>query len=81
VGVAHAEVEAPLAYDAAAVPNPAVAGAAGKEPSDALEIAREPAAVSTESRAVDAEIALVKMKKHRGFFHSVGHFFARIFGD
>jgi hypothetical protein len=81
VGVAHAEVEAPLAYDAAAVPNPAVAGAAGKEPSDALEIAREPAAVSTESRAVDAEIDLVKMKKHRGFFHSVGHFFARIFGD
>lgn len=79
VGVAHAEVQAPLAYSAAVTPNPEIPGAVGKAPSVLAE-AKLPAAVTTESQAVDAEIAPVKMKAHRGFFHSIGHFFARMFG-
>ncbi|MGH9585426.1 MAG: hypothetical protein ACRD3F_00625 [Acidobacteriaceae bacterium] len=79
VGVAHAEVMAPLAYDAAVTPNPEVQGAAGKAPS-VLADAKVPASVNTESQAVYAEIAPVKVKAHRGFFHSIGHFFATIFG-
>lgn len=80
VGVAHAEVQAPLAYSAAATPNPEVPGAAGKAP-NALAEAKLPAAVRTESQAVDAEIAPVKAQAHRGFFHAIGHFFAKMFGD
>jgi hypothetical protein len=34
IGVAHAEVSAPIAYNASATPNPAKAGAAGTEPSE-----------------------------------------------
>ncbi|MFZ0663000.1 MAG: hypothetical protein WAM66_09935 [Acidobacteriaceae bacterium] len=79
VGVAHAEVEAPIGYDAVATPNPEVAGAAGKEP-EALRTAARPTSVETESQTVDAEIAPVKPKKPGGFFHSIGHFFAKIFG-
>lgn len=80
VGVAHAEVAAPIAYDSAAVPNPQVKDAAGKAP-EMLSRASKPASVVTESQRVNAKIAPVKEKRHRGFFHSIGHFFARIFGD
>ena len=80
VGVAHAEVQAPLTYSAAATPNPEVPDAAGKAP-EALAQAKLPAAVKTESRTIDAEIAPVKAKTHRDFFHAIGHFFARMFGD
>jgi hypothetical protein len=34
IGVAHAEVSAPIAYNASATPNPAKAGAAGTEPAE-----------------------------------------------
>jgi hypothetical protein len=70
VGVAHAEVQAPIAYDATATPNPALPSAAG------------PAPVSTESQTVNTQIAELQppKEKHGGFFHSIGHFFAKIFG-
>lgn len=73
VGATHAEVEAPIAYDATATPNPSLPGAAG------------PAPVSTESHPLNADIAAVTpaqmpQQKHAGFFHSVGHFFAKMFG-
>jgi hypothetical protein len=81
VGQVHAEVAAPITYDAGATPNPAVSGAAGKEPA-ALSEAKVPAAVDTNSQPVNAEIAAVPpARAHRGFFHSVGHFFAKVFGD
>jgi hypothetical protein len=78
VGVAHAEVAAPIAYSAALTPNPEAPGAAEKAPS-ALESAGKPAAVRLESQTLDAEIAPVKEKPHRGFFGSIGHFFKEIF--
>lgn len=70
VGAAHAEVQAPIAYDATATPNPSLPGAAG------------PAPVSTESQPVNTQIADVQLpkEKHGGFFHSIGHFFAKVFG-
>ena len=94
VGVAHAEVEAPITYDAAKTPNPAKPGAAGVEPHSPCEnvshpgitcdpvISTDPAPVSTESGPVSAEIPPVQTapKEHGGFFHSLGHFFARVFG-
>ena len=79
VGVAHAEVAAPIAYSSALTPNPEAPGAAGKAPA-ALSDAKLPAAVQTQSQTVDAEIAPVRaMKPHRGFFRSIGHFFKDIF--
>lgn len=94
VGVAHAEVEAPITYDAAATPNPAKPGAAGVEPHSPCEngshpgvvcdpATSRPAPLSTESRPVNAEIPPVQgaQKKHGGLFHSLGHFFARVFGS
>lgn len=97
VGQVHAEVQAPITYDAAATPNPAVKDAAGKEPSSPcdkashpgvicdLAITTDPAAIKTESQTVNAEIQPVPtvqapQKKRGGFFHSVGHFFAKVFG-
>jgi hypothetical protein len=79
VGVAHAEVAAPIAYDAALTPNPEAPGAAGKAPA-ALSDAKLPAAMQTESQMVDAEIAPVQAAKpHGGFFRSIGRFFKDIF--
>lgn len=81
VGQVHAEVAAPITYDAAATPNPAAPGAAGKEP-PAVVAAKTPAPVTTDSQPVNTEIASLPAEKpHRGFFHSVGHFFAKVFGD
>jgi hypothetical protein len=78
VGVAHAEVAAPIAYSSTLTPNPEAPGAAGKAPS-VMEGAGKPAAVRLESRTLDAEIAPVRVKPHRGFFGSIGHFFKEIF--
>jgi hypothetical protein len=61
VGTVHAEVEAPITYDAAATPNPKAAGAAGMEPA--------PATAGTAPK-----------KRQGGFFHSIGHFFSKVFG-
>ncbi|MGC2163282.1 MAG: hypothetical protein WA634_15345 [Silvibacterium sp.] len=65
VGTVHAEVQAPIGYDAAKTPNPAAPGAAGAAPVEAN------GALTT---------AAAKPKKQHGVFHSIGHFFARIFG-
>jgi len=64
-GTTHAEVEAPIAYDAAATPNPKAPDAAGKAPVSA-------------STGAAAPVTSAK-KKRGGFFHSIGHFFAKIF--
>lgn len=81
VGVAHAEVQAPITYDAVATPNPAAKGAAGIEPK-AFSAARVPAPVDTDSQPVNGQISGLQAgpQTHRGFFHSIGHFFARVFG-
>jgi hypothetical protein len=80
VGQVHAEVQAPITYDAAATPNPAAADAAGPAPA-ALSAAKTPAAVETDSEPVKGEIASVPSPRaHRGFFHSIGHFFSKVFG-
>lgn len=72
VGVAHAEVEAPIAYDSAATPNPEAAGAAGVAPA--------PVTAPDSSTGAAAAPAAAKPKKQGGFFHSLGHFFSRMFG-
>lgn len=78
-GVPHVEVAAPIAFDSAVTPNPAVKGAAGKAP-EIVSQASHPASVKTESPSLNAEIAPARpAKNHHGFFHSIGHFFARIF--
>jgi hypothetical protein len=69
-GVAHAQVEAPIAYNSSATPNPAAPGAAGPEPASAPQAAA----------AAPAETAAPPPKKQGGLFHSIGHFFAKIFG-
>ena len=79
VGVAHAEVAAPIAYSSALTPNPEAPGAAGKAP-EALSHAKVPTKVRTQSQTLDAEIApATSPKPHRGFFRSIGHFFKEIF--
>lgn len=79
VGVAHAEVAAPIAYNSALTPNPEVPGAAGKAPAT-LSDAKLPAALHTESQTLDAEITPARAAKpHRGFFRSIGHFLKDIF--
>jgi hypothetical protein len=94
VGEVHAEVEAPITYDAAATPNPAAKGAAGKEPApcpggalcDPMKITADGTSLlPTESQPVNAKIQPVPafqtpQKKHGGVFHSIGHFFSKVFG-
>jgi hypothetical protein len=91
VGTPHAEVQAPIGYDAAATPNPAAPGAAGAGPSACRSTAspgcpnlsiQSPASPPTESQPVTAQIPPVSApQKHQGgFFHSIGHFFSKIFG-
>ncbi len=90
VGVAHAEVQAPITYDAAATPNPAGPGAAGPAPKICKSTASPgcpnlstsaDSAMPTEPD-LNAEIPPVQgaPKKRGGFFHSFGHFFSRMFG-
>jgi len=95
VGQVHAEVQAPIGYDAGATPNPAVKGAAGKAPEGCkstmspgcpnLSISNPTASLSTSPSTTNTEIEVVPaaqmpVKKHRGFIHAIGHFFARMFG-
>lgn len=84
VGRVHAEVEAPITYDAAKTPNPEAKGAAGKEPVVSVSKSADPA--PTESQTLDAQIAAVQpvqmpQRQHGGFFHSIGHFFSKMFGQ
>jgi len=72
-GVAHAQVEAPITYDAKATPNPALPGAAGAAPETAASEATPPA-------AAQAPLPAHKPANQVGFFHSIGHFFSRLFG-
>ncbi len=67
VGQVHAEVQAPIAYDAAKTPNPEAKGAAGAD-----------LAGSTSEDAATAPTK-TKAKKQGGFFHAIGHFFAKMF--
>ena len=72
-GTPHAEVEAPITYDAASTPNPAKPGAAGTEPA---------AATPPTPPTTAAEVAAPppKPKKQGGLFHAMGHFFGKLFG-
>jgi hypothetical protein len=94
VGMAHAEVQAPIGYDAGATPNPAVKDAAGKAPEchttpgpgcPDLAISNPTASLSTSHSSSNAQIEAVpekrmSLKRHRGFFHAIGHYLARFFG-
>jgi hypothetical protein len=73
-GEVHAEVEAPITYDAAATPNPILPG---------VHVEHTP--VNPESQPVDTEIPQVQpvrapQRKRGGLFHSIGHFFSKVFG-
>jgi hypothetical protein len=65
VGTPHAEVAVPLTYNSSAASIPAAATASAP-------VATEP--------SVTAEAPPPPRKPHRGFFGSIGHFFARVFG-
>lgn len=94
VGQVHAEVQAPIGYDAGTTPNPAVKGAAGAAPvrhpvadsgGSVLAIKNPTVSPSTTPSTTHAEIEAVPAKtmqveQHRGFFHAIGHFFKRMFG-
>jgi hypothetical protein len=71
VGVAHAQVDAPIAYNSSVTPNPAAPGAAGPEPAAAPP---EPPAATAMATPPPPP------KKPHGFFHAIGHFFGHIFG-
>jgi hypothetical protein len=68
-GVAHAQVEAPIAYNSTVTPNPSAPGAA--EPAPAPAVAN-PSAVTAAPPT--------PQKKQGGFFHAIGRFFGHIFG-
>src|SRR5271155_4184057 len=71
-GVPHVQVDAPITYDAKATPHPAQPGAAGTPPDE-----------TTQAPAPDAAPATTQAQKppeQGGFFHSLGHFFSRLFG-
>ncbi len=74
VGQVQAEVQAPITYDAGKTPNPEAKGAAGKAPEGETAEAAAPAQTAA------ASASQAKKKKQGGFFHSIGHFFAKIFG-
>jgi hypothetical protein len=73
VGTAHAEVTAPISFDANATPNPSAPNAAGKEP--------EPVATTqTVAAQPPAQPAPAPKQDSGGFFHHVGRFFSKLFG-
>lgn len=93
VGQVHAEVQAPIAYDAGKTPNPEVKGAAGKAPEGDcrpgticdVAVTSQPAGLKTAQASSSAQVEAVpavhmRVKKHGGFFHAIGRFFAKIFG-
>lgn len=68
VGVPHAEVQAPIVYDAKATPNPATPGAV-------------PAPKTQPMPETAAPVPPRARPKHsHNVFHAIGHFFARMFG-
>jgi hypothetical protein len=90
-GVADAQVEAPIAYNSAATPNPTAPGAAGPPPASCTSTASPGCPnlsivkryIPTETIRLQAEIAPVQLqhpKKHGGFFHALGSFFGHLFG-
>jgi hypothetical protein len=84
-GKAHAEVQVPIAYDAKATPNPAQPGAAGTPPK-AATVDTAPAAAAAPAQAQPAQKPTSQKSANQesanqgGFFHSIGHFFSRLFG-
>lgn len=85
VGVAHAEVQAPITYDAKATPNPAAPEAAGpaptgKSPAPAAAAASEGAPVSETVPAAEQEPHATKQKHPHDLVHAIGGFFKRLFG-
>ncbi|RXS97369.1 hypothetical protein [Silvibacterium dinghuense] len=67
-GTAHAMVQAPIGYNSATTPNPAAPDAAGPPPAGAA------------TSATPSARAEQPPKQQGGFFHAVGHFFAKMFG-
>jgi len=67
-GTPHAQVEVPLTYN----------GADPKQASDAPAVTQPPSVTSAPPPA--EEPAAQKPAKSGGFFHGVGHFFAKLFG-
>lgn len=86
VGIAHAEVQAPITYDAAVTPNPAAPGAVEKAPTSArshvsarLGAPAPGDAPEAESASAAKPVSHPEPKRHHNVFHAIGHFFARIF--
>jgi hypothetical protein len=75
-GTTHTQVSVPIAYDAKATPNPAALGAAGPPPPAAPQTAQQPTASPSPQPP-----ATQKPSNQGGFFHAVGHFFSRLFGN
>ena len=94
VGIPHIEVEAPISYSSAATPDPKAAGAAGADPTPAPVPATTtptaptvpttspvaPPPASPQTPPAPGPAAAPQAKKQGGFFHSIGHFFGKIFG-
>jgi hypothetical protein len=93
VGTAHAEVQVPITYDAKATPNPAAPGAAGPPPPHTVNAGgdtSEPATTAAEATPAVApaqQSAPPKQQEPKaktgnggGLFHSIGRFFAHLFG-
>jgi hypothetical protein len=75
-GTAHAQVEATIAYDAKATPNPEKTDAAGAAPgTPESEPAPVPAVTATQAPASQK-----KAPAQGGLFHSIGRFFSHLFG-
>jgi hypothetical protein len=70
-GVAHAQVDVPITYDAKATPNPAQPGAVSAAPDEKM-----PPPVATSPQISPP----AKKANQGGFFHGIGHFFSRLFG-
>lgn len=83
VGVAHAEVQAPIAYDAKATPNPAAPEAAGAPPTgkSPAPVAAAPLESAPEGAPVgEPESHATKQQHPHDLVHAIGHFFKRLFG-
>jgi hypothetical protein len=90
VGTPHAEVQVPITYDAKATPNPTAPGAAGPpppetSPADAAPPPAEnptpaPAAPKPQDQSAAQQPAKQKSGGGGGLFHSIGRFFAHLFG-
>ena len=91
-GIPHVEVQVPITYDAKATPDPAAPGAAGPPPphtvsaadtpETAAAAAQAPPTAASASQATPAKQQEPKVKTGSGggLFHSIGRFFAHLFG-